>query len=181
MKKIVFLCLSFLAAISYAAQLDWGAFNISSNLTGGTAYLIQTTSSVNLNSIYTTLSQGIPSEVPSGYTKWDSATVSDDGGTGTVSKLLTVTETPAYGDQGSYFVVIISDDSTQFSLSALEQGSSGDGGTLVEVSFNLDYSDSYWTDGVIGTTPVDPSVPEPTVLALLALGVAGLALKRKTV
>lgn len=37
--------------------------------------------------------------------------------------------------------------------------------------------DSGWV--AMGGTPVDPNVPEPTALALLALGVAGVALRRR--
>ena len=47
-------------------------------------------------------------------------------------------------------------------------------GNLHLVEFD---ENSNWT--ILGGDPVDPNVPEPTALALLALGVAGVALRRR--
>ena len=47
-------------------------------------------------------------------------------------------------------------------------------GNLSLIEFD---ENSNWT--ILGGDPIDPDVPEPTALALLALGVAGVALRRR--
>ena len=82
----------------------------------------------------------------------------------------------------TYFTLILVGDS--FILSDLKTGTllSGPNGDTLSIAFALmgpNVAD--WTYGELanGEDPVDPGVPEPTALALLALGVAGVALRRR--
>lgn len=177
MKKLIAFVFSTVAYGLFAAQLQWAAYGIGSNFTTGTAYIIQAATTPSVTQIATTLSAGIPSAIPSGYTTFGNAAVTSASGNQYV--LPTSVTTTGTLTTGNYFVVVLNDTNDKFAISAVEAGSTGDGGSSLTINFDITANLAYWTEGVISSTPVTPEVPEPTVLALLALGVAGLALKRK--
>ena len=76
-----------------------------------------------------------------------------------------------YNQDNGYFTVSDVATGTVFDLLSPGPGASWTGDELIATS------NGWQIFG--GGTPIDPEVPEPTALALLALGVAGVALRRR--
>lgn len=181
MRKFLFIIVAFCASYGFSAQINWGAWYLDSAFANGTAYLIQSNSTVNVDTIASALQQGIPEDIPASYTNWDSGTVTSSSGITYFTRNPGVSIGSELPSVDHWFVVVVSDDRTSFAIS--QEMTAQTSTTIMQgLDFNLNMqtggavSDNYWTvvDG-----RVEPDVPEPTALALLALGVAGVALRRR--
>lgn len=170
MKKFFFFAsVVLLSSIGFSASVTWSASGFSA--TSGTAYLVQyvggsqapTTESI-VNAIST---NGLT------YSGSDFALVgsnSNVSGTAGFTKALAEYDVT---NLNNYFVVVVSDDLTMVDVSQYKQMldiPQASGGYTYDITFGK--LGTTWTTGAVG-------VPEPTVMALLALGVAGLAIRRK--
>lgn len=174
MKLKLSLVASVLSCMATAAQIQWGAFYIPEQFANGTAYLIQTDSTVTSDQIVDYVKQNgfvLPGE---GVTNWLNASVSGTLiGEETIYNVNTASsDIGSLPSENHWWTIIIAENELDFALSGTTETTVSAAGDAVSANFNIFNAPSYWQVDTI-------FVPEPTALALLALGVAGVALRRR--
>ena len=190
MKKFL-LTLSIIVScgIATAATVSWSATGWKNEANesysiSGTAYLLQYTGELSNDAVVDTITNHLTTEGLTSYTGDEYSLIhssSIDNSTTTGSQSLQSSGIVDFSTS-SYYVLIVLDGEKGFLLASSPHKFEQELPDGSNVSYTITFSSlrgSEWTSGILGGGEVDPNVPEPTALALLALGVAGVALRRR--
>lgn len=180
-----FLCL--MIGTAQAAVATWTAVGWGTALSG-TAYLIQSsaTEAPDISTIATYLEENGTQYQGDGFSLIGATTLSDALNLGGSGVSLTLQNNLVSLE--NFFTLIVTNDGKFYLSSYVDAvdmtpgaGTAGGEPGVYNIEFKpFPIGDVTWTEGILGgDTPIDPDVPEPTALALLALGVAGVALRRR--